>query len=184
MAAKKKAGRIRGGVNRKRPLTIEELKAALSHWEHLADAHPHKAHMYMRNSIWLILSFYGLLRRRESLELRWKDLIARRADSALHMYIKHSNCDQWYEGQTVVISLQPDQLEADLHSMLGKLWTAQGQPNLKCKVFTRWDTRAKRLTQEAFSADSSALIDALKAAVVASSGGQNKAASQLGGHSL
>jgi hypothetical protein len=84
------------------------LALILSHLGDSAKARPHLAPLFSRDATWLLLGFFGMLRRSELVALRLSDVELRpaRTGSSAHicLFIRSSKTDQKGEGAQVLIS--------------------------------------------------------------------------------
>lgn len=81
------------------------LRLLLGYLQRLKEKHPEMAELYLRDQVWLLLGFYGLLRRSELISLQMRDVLIRGKGSAeyVELNVRFSKNDRAGKGAVVTI---------------------------------------------------------------------------------
>jgi integrase len=131
-----------GIPNGKQGMTKEVLHLLLRHIRIQRNRDPHMEALYLRDTCWLLLGFFGMLRRSEIIALQMQDIIVEQQQGTgfVELRIRRSKNDRRGEGATVTIAgVSKDGLKTA--RLLQEWVTFRQQQGAQATdpLFTKWD---------------------------------------------
>jgi integrase len=132
----------------KQGMSTDALRAVLKAIDESASLHPHMSHLFTRDKAWVLLGFFGLLRRSEIISLKVGNIKFNTTPTPhITLFLSKSKADQSGRGATIALPAQTGKSGFDIMGPMSAHMVNISKAGARAHdpLFPRWDPVPNRL---------------------------------------